>query len=384
MKIGMVSPYSFDFPGGVQIHALDLCEEFRRRGHEVSLIGPAGKDVDLPDFVERGGHAIPIPYNGSVARLAFGPVTAWKVRRWIKKGDFDVLHVHEPNSPSYSMLAVNAALGPVVATYHSAATRSRVLKVALPLLRPVLERIRGGIAVSEVARRWQVEQLGGDPVLIPNGVNVGTYVKAAGLDDPAMAADAGIGPTEPGRKRLVFLGRFDESRKGLSVLLDALPETAQRYPNIEIVVIGDGDRDSAIAKAGEHAPLLNFVGRVSEQAKTAILASADIYIAPQRGGESFGIVLVEAMAAGTAVLASDLDAFRLVLSEGQSGVLFRNGDSADLARKIAMLLDDDELRASYVTAGSSRAWDFDWSSIADRVLQVYQTVRTPGERVVVD
>lgn len=384
MKIGMVSPYSFDVPGGVQIHALDLCEEFRRRGHDVSLIGPAGKDVELPDFVERGGRAFPIPYNGSVARLAFGPITAWKVRRWIKKGNFDVLHVHEPNSPSYSMLAVNAAMGPVVATYHSAATRSRILQIALPFLRPVLERIRGGIAVSEVARRWQVEQLGGDPVLIPNGVNVGAYVSAADLDDPVMAADAGIGPVEPGRRRLVFLGRFDESRKGLPVLLDALPEIARRYPNIEIVVIGDGDRDNAIAKAGEHAPLLNFVGRVSEQAKTAILASADIYIAPQRGGESFGIVLVEAMAAGTAVLASDIDAFRLVLSEGQSGVLFRNGDSADLAKKVAMLLDDDDLRARYITAGSSRAWEFDWSSIADRVLQVYQTVRTPGEKVVVD
>lgn len=384
MKIGMVSPYSFDVPGGVQIHALDLCEEFRRRGHDVSLIGPAGKDVELPDFVERGGRAFPIPYNGSVARLAFGPITAWKVRRWIKKGNFDVLHVHEPNSPSYSMLAVNAAMGPVVATYHSAATRSRILQIALPFLRPVLERIRGGIAVSEVARRWQVEQLGGDPVLIPNGVNVGAYVSAADLDDPVMAADAGIGPVEPGRRRLVFLGRFDESRKGLPVLLDALPEIARRYPNIEIVVIGDGDRDNAIAKAGEHAPLLNFVGRVSEQAKTAILASADIYIAPQRGGESFGIVLVEAMAAGTAVLASDIDAFRLVLSEGQSGVLFRNGDSVDLAKKVAMLLDDDDLRARYITAGSSRAWEFDWSSIADRVLQVYQTVRTPGEKVVVD
>lgn len=384
MRIGMVSPYSFDVPGGVQIHALDLCEEFRRRGHEVSLIGPAGEDVDLPDFVVRGGRAVPIPYNGSVARLAFGPVTAWKVRRWIRRGNFDVLHVHEPNSPSYSMLAVNAALGPVVATYHSAATRSLILKVSLPLLRPVLERIRGGIAVSEVARRWQVEQLGGDPVLIPNGVNVGAYVEAPGLEDPATAADAGIGPKDSGRKRLVFLGRFDESRKGLPVLLDALPAVAESYPDVEVVVIGDGDREAAIAKAGEHASLLNFVGRVSESAKTAILASADIYIAPQRGGESFGIVLVEAMAAGTAVIASDIDAFRLVLSEGESGVLFRNGDSGDLAKKIMMLLDAEDMRASFVTEGSRRAWDFDWSSIADRVMQVYQTVSTKGEKVVVD
>ena len=367
----MVCPYSFDVPGGVQAHAIDLCGEFIARGHEVSLIGPASDAADVPGFVVRGGRAIPIPYNGSVARLAFGPVTQRRVRSWIARGGFDVLHIHEPNSPSYSMLAVRNAVGPVVATYHSAATQSLALKLATPLLRPMLERIRGGIAVSEVARRWQVEQLGGDPVLIPNGVRVGEYAAAPDYDPPA-----------PGTRRLVFLGRFDELRKGLGVLLDAVPAIRRVFPDLEILVIGDGDRAQAVRRAGEHADVLRFTGRVSEAEKAGALKSADAYIAPQRGGESFGIVLVEAMAAGAAVVASDLDAFRLVLGDGRYGALFRNGDSADLAQEVISLLSDDARRAAFVDAGHDRAWEYDWSSIADRVLQVYEAVRMDGEKVV--
>ena len=377
MRIGMVCPYSFDVPGGVQAHAIDLCREFQARGHEVSLIGPAGPTAEVPDFVERGGRAIPIPYNGSVARLSFGPVTQRKVRRWIDAGDFDVLHIHEPNSPSYSMLATRAAIGPIVATYHSAATQSLALKLATPFLRPMLERIRGGIAVSEVARRWQVEQLGGDPVLIPNGVRVGEYAAA-----PDAADVPEIGAPPPGTKRLVFLGRFDEPRKGLPVLLDAVPAIRRVFADLEILVIGDGDRAQAVRRAGEHADVLRFTGRVSEEAKAAALKSADAYIAPQLGGESFGIVLVEAMAAGAAVISSDLDAFRLVLDDGRYGDHFRNGDSADLARTTIALLSDDARRAGLVAAGHDRAWEFDWSTIADKVLQVYDTVRMDGEKVV--
>lgn len=377
LKIGMVSPYSFDVPGGVQAHAIDLCEEFIARGHTVSLIGPAGPDVNLPDFVVRGGAAIPIPYNGSVARLSFGPKTARTVRNWIKEGQFDVLHIHEPNSPSYSMLALRAAVGPIVATYHSAATESLALKVATPFLRPLLERIRGGIAVSEVARRWQVEQLGGDPILIPNGVRIADYASA-----PDAAEFPEVGARREGVTRLVFLGRFDEPRKGFSVLIDAIPAIRRQFPHLEVLVIGDGDKEAAIRRAGEHADVLYFLGRLSDEAKASALASADAYIAPQRGGESFGIVLVEAMAAGAPVIASDLDAFELVLDHGRYGRLFSNGDSAHLAREVVNLLTSPEDAAQLRTDGLSRAWEYDWSVIADKVLQVYDTVRMDGEKVI--
>lgn len=128
MKIGMVCPYSFDEPGGVQIHAIDLCEELARRGHEVSLIGPGGPDAEVPDFVEIGGGSIPIPYNGSVARLSFGPSTWRHLGRWIQNHDFDVVHIHEPNSPSYSMITLAKADGPIVATYHASASESMILR----------------------------------------------------------------------------------------------------------------------------------------------------------------------------------------------------------------------------------------------------------------
>ena len=208
MRIGMVCPYSFDEPGGVQIHAIELCAELRRRGHFVSLIGPGEDHSQVPEFVELGGGSIPIKYNGSVARLSFGPKTFRHIRRWIKHNEFDVVHIHEPNSPSYSMITLAQVEGPVVATYHASASESKLLKVALPVLRPLLERIHGGIAVSEEARRWQVENLAGDPVLIPNGVETSIYRAATPLKG-----------LDPARPRLMFLGRFDEPRKGLQLSL---------------------------------------------------------------------------------------------------------------------------------------------------------------------
>lgn len=208
MRIGMVCPYSFDEPGGVQIHAIELCAELQRRGHYVSLIGPGTDDNELPDFVELGGASIPIKYNGSVARLSFGPKTIKHIRRWVNKHEFDVLHIHEPNSPSYSMLSLTQVAGPVVATYHASASESRLLRIVLPILRPFLDRIQGGIAVSEQARKWQVENLAGDPVLIPNGVDTTIYREAPMLRDVI-----------PDRQRMMFLGRFDEPRKGLDLSL---------------------------------------------------------------------------------------------------------------------------------------------------------------------
>ncbi|ALA67318.1 glycosyltransferase family 4 protein [Corynebacterium lactis] len=378
MRIGMVCPYSFDVPGGVQVHAIDLCEELISRGHEVSLIGPASEECELSDFVVKGGAAIPIPYNGSVARLSFGPRTRRKVRSWMQEGNFDVLHIHEPNSPSYSMLALANAVGPIVATYHSAATNSLALKLATPFLRRYLERIRGGIAVSEVARRWQVEQLGGDPVLVPNGVRVADYEST----QPSTAFPE-IPARRTGHPRIVFLGRFDEPRKGFDVLLGALPEIRHRFPQVEVCVVGDGDAEASRRKAGENASALRFLGRLSEEAKAAILGDCEAYIAPQRGGESFGIVLVEAMAAGAPVISSDIDAFRLVLDDGTYGLQFSNGKSSDLADAVIRLLEDEGLRSELRQRGHRRAWEYDWSTIADKVLQVYDTVRLDGERVVV-
>ncbi|MGX7725398.1 MULTISPECIES: glycosyltransferase family 4 protein [Rhodococcus] len=363
MRIGMVCPYSFDVPGGVQAHVVDLAEVLIGRGHEVSVLAPASETTPLPDFVVSAGRAVAIPYNGSVARLSFGPVSYARVRRWINDNDFDVLHIHEPNAPSLSMLALKVAEGPIVATFHTSTTKSLVLSTFQGVLQPYLEKISGRIAVSELARRWQVTSLGADAVEIPNGVDVPFFRHAPLLPDYPR----------PGRT-VLFLGRYDESRKGMDVLLGALPALVARHPDIEILVVGRGDEDRLRKEAGRYFRHLRLLGQVDDDDKASAMRSADVYCAPNLGGESFGIVLVEAMAAGTAVVASQLDAFRRVLRDGQAGVLVPVGDADALARGILEVLDDDDRRQALVDFGSTVVEAYDWPVVADQILRVYETV----------
>ncbi|MEU1430744.1 glycosyltransferase family 4 protein [Nocardia sp. NPDC056611] len=370
MKIGMVCPYSFDVPGGVQSHVVELAQVLIERGHKVSVLAPAADDTPLPDFVVSAGKAVAIPYNGSVARLSFGPTAYTRIRRWIADNDFDVLHIHEPNAPSLSMLALKIAEGPIVATFHTSTTKSLVLSTFQGVLRPYHEKISGRIAVSELARRWQVEALGGDAVEIPNGVDVPAFAHAPLLD----------GYPKPG-KSVLFLGRFDEPRKGMEVLLGALPELVREHPDVEILIVGRGDEDRLRREAGENAGHLRFLGQVTDAEKASAMRSADVYVAPNLGGESFGIVLVEAMAAGTAVVASDLDAFRRVLRDGTAGMLVPVGDSARLSAAISAMLTDDERREEYIRTANQVVGEYDWPVVAEQILRVYETVTVGDVRV---
>ncbi len=364
MRIGIVCPYTWDVPGGVQQHIRDLAEALIGLGHEVSVISPADDDTPLPDYVVPAGRAVPVPYNGSVARLSFGFLSAARVRRWVKEGGFDVLHVHEPAAPSLSLLACWVADGPIVATFHTAMPRSRVLHAAYPVLQTALEKISGRIAVSEAARTTLVEHLGGDAVLIPNGVMVRRYEKATPL--PGWPGEGGA---------LGFLGRMDEPRKGLDVLLRAFAILGPQRPGLRLLVAGPGDRDDVLSRVP--APLRARVilpGQVSEEDKARVYRSVDVFCAPNTGGESFGIVLAEAMAAGAPIVASDLDAFRQVLRGGRAGELFANGNPEALAAAAARLLDDPELRARRSAAASEAVRAFDWPVVARDVVKVYEAV----------
>jgi phosphatidylinositol alpha-mannosyltransferase len=370
MRIGMVCPYSFDVPGGVQSHVLQLAEVMVARGHVVSVLAPSSPDVALPDYVVSGGKAVPIPYNGSVARLRFGPATHRKVKKWLVQGDFDVLHLHEPNAPSLSMLALQAAEGPIVATFHTSTTKSLTLSMFQGILRPYHEKIVGRIAVSDLARRWQMEALGSDAVEIPNGIDVASYASASPMP----------GYPRPG-KSVLFLGRYTEPRKGMAVLLGALPALVERYPDIEILIVGRGDEDELREQAGDLASHLRFLGQVDDAEKASALRSADVYCAPHTGGESFGIVLVEAMAAGTAVVASDLDAFRRVLLDGSAGKLVPVDDSAAMGSALIEVLSDDAARQRYVQAATAAVQRYDWSVVAKQIMRVYETVAGAGIKV---
>jgi phosphatidyl-myo-inositol alpha-mannosyltransferase len=361
VRIGIVSPYSFDVPGGVQNHIMDLAEALIGLGHSVSVLAPADEDSDLPPYVVSAGRALPLPYNGSVARIQFGPVSTARVRRWLHRGRFDVLHVHEPMTLSLSMLAVLSARGPVVATFHTAMIRSRALSAAQGLLQLVVEKITARIAVSELARKVQVEHLGGGAVEIPNGVAVAKFADASPL------------PGWPG-SALGFLGRFTEPRKGFDLLRGAFVRLAPERPDLRLLVAGPGDRDDLY---DQFPPALHdritFLGLVSEADKARMLRSVDIYVAPNTGGESFGMILTEAMAAGATIAASDLDAFRRVLDGGRAGALFPTGDADALTSLLRDLLDDPSRRAALSSVARSAVAAFDWPVIALRVLEVYAT-----------
>ena len=369
MRVGLVCPYSFDVPGGVQTHVRDLAEELLRTGHEVSVLAPADDDDALPPYVVPAGRAVPVPYNGSVARLLFGPVSANRVRRWIREGDFDVLHVHEPTSPSLGVLACWAAIGPIVATFHMSAERSRALIATGSILNTALEKVSARIAVSEYARATLVAHLGGDAVLIPNGVDVRSFSQAKPLEELPGVAGA----------RLGFLGRIDEPRKGLDVLLAALPAIVAERPDVQLLVAGPGDVDDVRDDLPpELVPHVTFLGLVSDDDKARLLATVDLYVAPNTGGESFGIVLLEAMAAGAPVLASDLEAFAKVLDGGRSGALFENGNVDDLAYRVVELLGDPDKLAALRVAADDTVGRYDWARVAQDVLAVYETV-IPGQ-----
>jgi phosphatidyl-myo-inositol alpha-mannosyltransferase len=369
VRIGLVCPYSLDVPGGVQNHVKDLAEALIGLGHEVSVLAPGDSDEGLPPYVVLTGGAVPVPYNGSVARLSFGPVVAARVRRWLREGRFDVIHLHEPAAPSLSLLALFMAEGPVVATFHSSNVRSRAMSAGGSILRPSLEKITARIAVSEYARNTLVQHLGGEPVVIPNGVYVDRYCDAVVRD-----GWRGGGPT------IAFVGRIDEPRKGLQLLLKALARIAGTHPGTRLLVVGGGDVDAARRRVPrELTDNVLFLGSVSDEEKASALRTADLYVAPNTGGESFGIVLIEAMAAGTPVLASDIPAFRRVLGDGAYGTAFRNGEVADLAAKAADILDDGANREQLRAAASQVVRRYDWSSVGARIVQVYETVA--GSRV---
>ena len=369
MRVGLVSPYSFDVPGGVQFHIRDLAEYLRRQGHEPSVLAPADEGTELPEYVVPAGRAIPIRYNGSTARLLMGPVAAARVARWLEEGDFDVVHIHEPLAPSLSLLALWSATTPVVATFHTANVRSRAMQAAYPLLRPSLEKINGRIAVSEDARRTVTTHIGGDAVVIPNGVDTAAFARAPRRQDWSGT---------PGRPTMVFLGRIDEPRKGLPVLVEAMPRILDQIPGARLLVIGPGAVAAARSKMPERvAAATEFLGALSDEDKASALASADLYIAPHTGGESFGIVLVEAMAAGAPVLASDLGAFHRVLDTGRTGTAgatFVNGRSDDLAERAIELLADPARRQALTALGRVRAASFDWARVARQITAVYDTV----------
>ena len=369
LRIGLVCPYSWDVPGGVQNHIRDLAEFLINNGHHVEVLAPATESEDLPDYVVSAGRAVSIPYNGAVARVLFGVGANSRVRSWINDGDFDLLHLHEPAIPSLSLLACWAGEGAMVGTFHAAAKYQKAIFAIGPILEPVIEKLSARIAVSESARLTLTAHLETDAIVIPNGIYADNY------------RDGSSRPEWQGNT-IGFLGRFEEDRKGLPVLLEALPIISRFIPDIRVLIAGPGESEEVLAKVDPQLRnRVEFLGKISEEDKADFLASVSLYIAPNTGGESFGIILAEAMAGGAAVVASDIPAFADVLGNGQYGALFESENSEDLAKVIIDLLRDETKRRELAAAGAVHAQRFDWGQVGDEIFEVYELAMVSGQKV---
>jgi phosphatidylinositol alpha-mannosyltransferase len=369
LSIGLVCPYGWDTPGGVQNHVRDLAEFLISAGHKVSVLAPAIDESQLPTYVVNAGKPISIPYNGAVARILFGPKAFAHVRQWIAAGDFDILHLHEPAIPSISLLACWAAEGPMVGTFHAAAKHQKVIYAIGPILEPAIEKLSARIAVSEAARLTLTNHLETDAVVIPNGIYAKRY--ANGVPQERWSGNT-IG----------FIGRFEEPRKGLQVLLDALPIIARFAPDVRVLVAGPGDPkevEESIDPQLRHR--FEFLGRISEEEKADLISSVAIYVAPNTGGESFGIILAEALAGGACVVASDIPAFDSLLGGGEFGALFESENSAELAKVVIDLLRDSDKRSALARNGKVHAQIFDWDVVAEQIFSIYEMALVGAEEI---
>jgi phosphatidylinositol alpha-mannosyltransferase len=371
VRVGLVSPYSWTVPGGVNHHVEHLAEELDARGHESWIIAPVGAlsparrhvDSRRQTLTERFipmGNAVPIPSNGSMAYVNFSPQIMARMDRAVRYGRFDVLHVHEPCTPMVAMMAVVMAASPVVGTFHAALDASAFYDHGRPAAGAVMRRLDVRVAVSEAARSFPQSRFPGPFRIIPNGVPVEVYAPA-------------IGATKvPGR--ILFVGR-SEPRKGLGVLLQAFTLLRRRVPHATLVVAG-ATRRQVLETERNGIPTdltgVEALGWVEDHEKVEQFGQAEILCAPSLAAESFGIVLAEGMAAGVPVVASDLPGYRAVLRDGEAGRLTPPGDPVALADALYEVLQDEERRRRLAAAGLVAAADLSWARITDRIEEAYE------------
>jgi phosphatidylinositol alpha-mannosyltransferase len=376
VKIGLVSPYDWSYPGGVQNHIAHLAAELRARGHTVRILtpatGPRARQVEYG--VYKLGWAAPVRVNGSVARIAVAPDWRGRIRSLLKREQFDVLHLHEPFASTLplTVLHLSRQTNAIhVATFHAWARRSLTSTTdwayysAKPLLGRYVRRLDGRIAVSPAAAEFVSRYFPGEYRIIPNGVDLSRFTGGA---EPLLQF-------MDGKLNVVFMGRI-EQRKGLKFLLRAIPIIRRHYPNTRIIVGGDGPLrrgfQNYVARTGWRDVV--FLGRIPNEVVPALYATAHVFCAPNTGGESQGIVLLEALASGRAVVASDIPGFRSVIRHQVDGLLVPAKDHEQLAWAVCHLLGDERERARLQAAACTRAKDFGWAHVGGQVEEFYQEV----------
>ena len=362
MKIGLVTPYIYPLPGGVNQHVRYLYENLRLRGHDVRIISSShGLQRASEGDVIRIGRGFSMPANGSVGTITLSPRFLSQVRDVLEREQFDVLHFHEPFVPFLSLVVLGLSNSVNVATFHAFGGFSPAYQLGSRLMRPSIGRVHGRIAVSAVARHFIDRFFPGDYKVIPNGVDIGRFDRAVP-----------IAKWQDGTKNILFVGRF-EPRKGLLDLLKAYRILRKTGCNCRLLVVGGGPQAKEARRylATRKLGGVEFLGRVSDEERDALFKTADVYASPATGRESFGIVLLEAMAAGTAIVASDIHGYKGVVQRGRQGLLVPPGKPKELAGALAKLLGDDELRASMARAGLERAEEYSWERVTAKVDDYY-------------
>jgi phosphatidylinositol alpha-mannosyltransferase len=358
VKVLQACPYDWNAPGGVQVHVRALAEQMLARGHEVVVVTSAAGTVDEP-YVRVVGRPLRVPYQGTVAPVCFSASSFRRIGAVLGSFRPEIVHAHEPIAPSSGMFAVLRARVPVVATFHSHVERSRLFDAAAPALRLVSRRIAFRIAVSEASARFIGDRLGGAFRIVPNGVDVEAFAHG----EPAQELP-------PGR-RLLWVGRLD-TQKGFPVAVRAFGQLASELPDLHLVVAGDGrDREAVLGLPPDVRSRVVMLGAVPHRLLPAYHAGADVFVAPALGQESFGVVLVEAMAAGVPVVASDIAGYREVVRDGVDGLLVPPGDAAALAAAVRRVLGDPALAGRLREAGRARAATYSWERVSDQVEAIY-------------
>ena len=364
MKIGIVSPYAYPRPGGANDNIRETYENLRRRGHEVRIItAPWGDDPPAQDVIQIG-QAIAVPYNGSVGRITLSARLEYLVTRVLDRERFDIIHHHEPLVPLLSAQILDRKSCPQVATFHAFGGFSFSYWLGRPIGRRYMNKLDGRIAVSSAARHFISRYFPGEYEIIPNGVEVDFFAKAKPFPE-----------YRDGKTNILFVGRV-EPRKGAQYLVRAYAKLKQRHPDTRLIICGRGPELGELRRfvRDQHVGDVLFAGRVSETDKARFYKTADIFCAPSTGQESFGIVLLEAMAAGTAAIASDIHGYKKVIQRNVSGLLVEPKDADALCEALERLVTEPELRRRLGVNGSIRAQEFDWSHVTDQLLAFYDRV----------
>lgn len=371
MKIGLISPYDWSYPGGVGDHVWHLANEFMGQGHDVRILAPAsGPQRKISEkHIYKIGWPTPIPANGSIARVAaFDPILYRHVRYILQREHFDILHIHEPLAPGLSLAALHCSQTLTVGTFHASSdihypsTFNLAYASFAPFLRSAWRRLQGRIAISSATYKFVSHYFPADYRTIPNGIS---------LD--AFHPDIAPFPTlKDGQQNILFVGRFEE-RKGARYLLRAIPLIRKQHPQTRFIFVGDGPLRLGFQRFVERQGWSNvlFTGAISNADKARYFASADIFCAPATGGEGLGMVLLEAMAAGKPIVASNISGYATVIHNNVNGLLTPPRNSQTLAATLGQLLKHEPLRQRFAQAGLQRALTYAWPCISAQILDYY-------------